>query len=241
MSLVARQGPTSLLPHGFGDAPAPEESAQCQQTARQQPAAPGQQGKPPLQLDLSDVNGDASGTIETAAVNATQEAELTPEELAEQQKKYDLPERARRSLDRVGPLTPAQGGVAPDAFGRSGGKYLAALMRQTRAPFVSRWASILLRRTLLSAVDTPSDINGADWVAERAWLLVRMGEADAARMMVQSVDNDRFSPRLYAVAMQAYLASADPIGLCPIYQGAQAGSDSPSWAMAEASCASFSA
>jgi hypothetical protein len=50
-------------------------------------------------------------------------------------------------------------------------------------------------------------------------MLVRMGEADAARALVQSVDPDQYSKRLYAVAMQAYLASADPVGLCSIQQG----------------------
>lgn len=238
--LVAQQGPTSLLPPGFGDPQEAAEPAREPSPSRQQPAAPGQPGRPAPQLDLSGL-GNAFVGASGAAANASEEAELTPEELAEQQKKYDLPSSARRSLERVGPLTPAQGGVAPDAFGRASGKYLMALMRETRAPFVSRWASILLRRALLSAVDTPRDVDGADWVAERAWLLVRMGEADAARMLVQSVDNDRFSKRLHAVAMQAYLASADPIGLCPIYQGAQAHSSSPSWRMAEAMCASFAA
>ncbi|MGE4410371.1 MAG: hypothetical protein AB7D33_07360 [Sphingobium sp.] len=235
--LIAQQGPTSLLPPGFGDASPAEEPTQEPQAPSPSPASSQQTqpGKPALQLDLSGVGaGDAVSNIVT-------EAELTPEELAEQQKKYDLPARARRSLDRVGPLSPATGGVAPGAFGQASGKYLATLMREAKAPFVSRWASILLRRALLSAVDTPGDIDGADWVAERAWLLVRMGEADSARMLVQSVDNDRFSPRLYAVAMQVYLASADPIGLCPLYQGAKARSTSPSWTMAEAICASFSA
>lgn len=236
MPLIAQQGPTSLLPPGFGEAGEPEEAPSQPQAPAQQ-GAPGQPGRPPLQLDLSGVPAIPTGS---AASNAMEE-EPTPEELAEQQRKYDLPARAQRSLDRVGPLTPAQGGVAPDAFGRASGKYLSALMRETRAPFVSRWASIILRRTLLSAVDTPEDIDGADWVAERAWLLIRMGEADAARMLVQSVDNNRFSERLHAVAMQAYLASADPIGLCPIYQGAQLKSSSPSWTMAEAMCASFAA
>src|SRR3546814_2180582 len=89
-------------------------------------------------------------------------------------------------------------------------------MKATRAPVISRWASILLRRTLLSEVNTPANVNGADWAAERAWLLLRMGEADAARMLVQSVDTADFTPRMYAVAMQTYLATADPAGLCPL-------------------------
>src|SRR5690606_10375833 len=132
----------------------------------------------------------------------------------------DLPDSARRSLDRVGPLTPRTLGMEPGAFGSESGQFLAILMKETRAPIVSRWGSILLRRALLSATDTPRGIDGADWVAERAWLLLRMGEADSARLLVQSVDPDRFTPRLYAVAMQTYLATADPAGLCPLSAGA---------------------
>lgn len=238
--LVAERGPTSLLPPGFGDEPAGDEPSGEPQQAQPSPSSPGSPAvRPSLQLDL----GTAGAPPETAgnAQEAVAVPELTPEELAAQQAKYDLPDRARRSLDRVGPLTDRTGGLAANAYGSESGQYLVALMRTAKAPFVSRWASILLRRALLSATDTPADIEGADWVAERAWLLVRMGEADAARLMVQSVDADQYSKRLYAVAMQAYLASADPVGLCPIYQGALATSSSPSWRMAEAICASFSA
>jgi hypothetical protein len=113
-------------------------------------------------------------------------------------------------------------------------------MKETRAPITSRWASILLRRALLSATDTPRDINGADWVAERAWLLLRMGEADSARLLVQSVDSDQFTPRLYAVAMQTYLATADPAGLCPLSAGALRYSEEPGWDMTRPICAALS-
>lgn len=231
LPVLAQRGPTSLLPPGFGDAPA-EEPAIEEPT----PQSPQQAGvKPGLQLDLG------AAAEPDVATNASAIAEeLTPEELAAQQAKYDLPDTARRSLDRIGPLTPESGGFAPDAFGRTSGQFLATLMRENRAPFVSRWASILLRRVLLSATDTPGDIDGADWAAERAWLLVRMGEADAARMIVQSVDTDRYTPRLDSVAMQAYLASADPSGLCPLQARAAAQDSSQGWKMAEAICASFS-
>tara|TARA_R110000782_G_scaffold78276_4_gene155120 strand:+ start:57815 stop:59671 length:1857 start_codon:yes stop_codon:yes gene_type:complete len=234
--LIAGRAPTSLLPPGFGSEPAPEEPTP-QPGAPPPVAAPVRNGQPGLQLDLSDVGGPDGLVANIAAASE----ELTPEELAEQQRKYDLPPRSTRSLDRIGPLTPATGGLASDAFGSQSGQFLGTLMRTAKAPFVSRWGSILLRRALLSATDTPGDVNGADWAAERAWLLVRMGEADSARLMVQSVDARNYSDRLYAVAMQAYLASADPVGLCPIYQGAKVASASPSWQMAEAICASFSA
>ncbi|HEX5535910.1 MAG TPA: hypothetical protein VFX27_01865 [Sphingobium sp.] len=230
--LVAGRSPTSLLPPGFSADPAPDESPD-------EPVPPSDSAGtaiPPQRLDLPGLN-----QMQADFANGTQPTELTPEELAAQQEKYDLPPGARRLLSRIGPLTPATGGLPANAFGSSSGRFLATLMRETHAPLASRWASILLRRTLLSATNTPGDINGSDWAAERSWLLVRMGEADPARMMVQSVDSNLYTPRLHAVAMQVYLAAADPVGLCPIYQGALAGSSSPSWRMAEAICASFSA
>ena len=65
----------------------------------------------------------------------------------------------------------------------------------------------------------PRDVNPVDWVAERAWLLLRMGEADAARMLVAGVDTDRFTPKMVQVAVQSALANADPPALCPIEDG----------------------
>lgn len=239
--LMAGRTPTSLLPPGFGDDPPAEKPAQ--QPNRPVAPAPSQTQParaPGLQLDLSDVGGPAAA-LPPDADNAIAEAQLTPEELAAEQQKYDLPPGAQRSLDRVGPLTAAAGGLPENAFGIASGEFLATLLRETKAPLASRWGSILLRRALLSASQTPQGINGADWAAERAWMLVRMGEADAARALVQSVDADRYTARLYAVAMQAYLASADPVGLCAIQQGGAGSSKSPGWRMAEAMCASFSA
>lgn len=250
MPTLAQRGPTSLLPPGFGSsAPASErEEARPARPARSGEggsAASATPAKPALSASSAEGTGEGEAPAAPAGVVVAAPPpvadEPTAAELAAQQRAHDLPAGAHRSLDRIGPLTPETGGLPADAFGQSSGRYLSAMMRATRAPVVSRWASILLRRTLLSATDTPHDVDGADWAAERAWLLVRMGEADPARMMVQSVDNDRYSKRLYAVAMQAYLASADPTGLCPLYQGAEEKSRSPGWRMAEAICASFSA
>ncbi len=237
LPVVAQQAPESLLPPGFGDTPATPAPAPSQPQPGRSPspaappaAVPGT--APPL----------LSPTLPDEAANNSNSAEekLSEEELAAQKAKYDLPDSARRSLDRVGPLTPQTLGLEPNAFGGQSGRYFAALMQATRAPIVSRWASILLRRTLLSATDTPRDINGADWVAERAWLLLRMGEADSARLLVQSVDPDRYTPRLYAIAMQTYLATADPAGLCPLSEGALRTSKEPGWDMTRAICAALS-
>ncbi len=232
LPVIAQESPESLLPPGFGEAPpAPPPSAP--QPARPAvPVAPVPMVQP---LPPSSETPSAENAIAREPVD-----ELSEEELAAQKQKYDLPAGAQRSLDRVGLLTPERLGLEPDAFGGQSGLFLAALMKETRAPITSRWASILLRRALLSATDTPRDIDGADWVAERAWLLLRMGEADSARMLVQSVDSDKFTPRLYAVAMQTYLATADPAGLCPLSTGALRYSKEPGWDMTRAICPALS-
>jgi hypothetical protein len=233
LPVVAQDAPESLLPPGFGDAPtspAPPPS-QPGRASSPSPATPAPATPPPaLSLTLPD----------EATANNSAAQELSAAELAAQKAKYDLPQSARRSLDRIGPLTPQTLGLEPDAFGSESGQFLAILMKETRAPIVSRWGSILLRRALLTATDTPRGIDGADWVAERAWLLLRMGEADSARLLVQSVDADRFTPRLYAVAMQTYLATADPAGLCPLSAGALKVSKEPGWDMTRAICAALS-
>lgn len=240
LPVVAQQAPESLLPPGFGEAP--ETPAPTPSTPPPRPAAPSD--APPAVRASAPVVQALPGETGSESVFTTEVAdpvdELTPEEIAAQKAQYDLPASARRSLDRIGPLTPENRGFEPDAFGNEYGPYLTALMRETRAPVISRWASILLRRALLSAVDTPRGIDGADWAAERAWMLVRMGEADSARLIVQSVDSDQFTPRLYAVAMETYLAAADPAGLCPLSEGALRTSKAPGWGMTRATCAALS-
>ncbi len=64
-------------------------------------------------------------------------------------------------------------------------------MRRMDTPFASRWAQIGLRNVLLAKTPGPADVNPVDWAAERAWLLLRMGEADASRLLIASVDTDR--------------------------------------------------
>ncbi|MGC4251689.1 MAG: hypothetical protein QM605_09565 [Sphingobium sp.] len=234
LPVVAQDAPESLLPPGFGDAPATPAPAPSQPgrapSSSPVPVAPAAATPPPA----------LSPTLPDTAANNSAAEKQSEEELAAQKAKYDLPQSARRSLERVGPLTPQSLGLEPDAFGSESGQFLAVLMKETRAPIVSRWGSILLRRALLTASDTPRGIDGADWVAERAWLLLRMGEADGARLLVQSVDVDRFTPRLYAVAMQTYLATADPAGLCPLSAGALKVSKEPGWDMTRAICAALS-
>ncbi|AMO72176.1 hypothetical protein [Sphingorhabdus sp. M41] len=156
------------------------------------------------------------------------------------QPQYTLSAGERRSMAEIGVLTPQHNGLPKDAFGQEGGQYLTNLIRNLNGPIISRWGAILLRRALLSKVVSPQNVNPADWTAERAWRLLRMGEADAARMLVLKVDGGNYTPRLYEVAMQAHLATADPAGICPLVDAGARVSDAPTWKMFRPICASFS-
>jgi hypothetical protein len=131
----------------------------------------------------------------------------------------ELPEHARRDPWLVGRLDPVELGLGPNPWGAASGAFLSGLMRRTDTPIASRWAHIALRNALLAKARAPRNVNPVDWVAERAWLLLRMGEADASRMLVSGVDVDRFTPKMFQVGVQSALANADPSGLCPLQDG----------------------
>jgi len=141
--------------------------------------------------------------------------------------KFDIPLNALRSLERVGFLSEADGGLPSVSTHYLSGDYVGALLAKMQGPLVSRWGHILLRRVLASRLDTPVGMNGADWAALRAALLLRMGEADAARALVQEVDSGFYTHGLEDTAMLSYLSTADPAGLCPI--DALTAADRPEW------------
>lgn len=131
----------------------------------------------------------------------------------------EYPAHARRDPWVVGALDPANLALGPSPWRAASGAFLSTLMRRMEAPIASRWAHMALRDALLARARAPRHVNPVDWVAERAWLLLRMGEADAARMLVAGVDTDRFTPKMTQVAVQSALATADPPALCPIEDG----------------------
>ncbi|MEO1168325.1 MAG: hypothetical protein AAFW97_06415 [Pseudomonadota bacterium] len=228
-----QDAPESLLPEGFGDPvpPAPPPPAPPPAPAPSAPTAPSVAPSPSAPGPGRDiVLGDEEGLDEFDIADIDLGFEDIPVE-------YELPPQARRSLAQVGPLTPDIGGYGEDAFSGVNGRYISRLMRELDAPGPSRWLHISLRRALLSRVPTPAGVVAPDWVAERAWLLLRMGEVDGARMLAQRVDSDRHTPKLYAVAMQTNLASADLAGFCPLVTGARRSAESPAWIMADAICA----
>jgi hypothetical protein len=131
----------------------------------------------------------------------------------------EYPAYARRDVWFVGSLDPSDIGFNEAPWGAADGAFLSTLMRRMETPLASRWAHIALRDALMVKVHSPNNVDPVDWVAERAWLLLRMGEADAARMLIAGVDTDRFTPKMVQVAVQSALAASDPPALCPLESG----------------------
>ncbi|HET7816618.1 MAG TPA: hypothetical protein VFK58_03465 [Sphingomicrobium sp.] len=131
----------------------------------------------------------------------------------------EYPDHARRDERVAGRLDPVGLGLGASPWKAASGAFLSTLMRRMDTPLASRWAHIALRNALIARIAAPRHVNPVDWTAERAWLLLRMGEADGARMLIAGVDTDAFTPKMTQVAVQSALANADPSGLCPLQEG----------------------
>jgi hypothetical protein len=217
---LGQQGPESLLPEGFGD-PAPPPTPV---TGRPAP------------------NGTGSPVGATSATSVTEDESATDEEDAEEPElaiRFDVPPSARQSLNDIGILSEASGGFPANSFGRLDGAFLNQILKRTTGPIASRWGTIMARRLLASRTNTPAGVNGADWTAERAWLLLRMGDSVVARNLVQQVDGADYTKRLHEVAMQAYLANGDLAGMCPISESGARLVNNGRWKMTRAICASL--
>jgi len=176
------------------------------------PAATSAQPQPSTTATTDDLS--SGGADETAVEEVSQPAAVVPV-----RPPVEYPGWARRDPWVVGKLDPAALGLGDNPWGGQSGAFLTTLMRRMNTPIGSRWAHIALRDALLAKARAPRDVNPVDWVAERSWLLLRMGEADAARMLVDGVDSDRFTPKMVQVAVQSALANADAAALCPLEPG----------------------
>jgi hypothetical protein len=230
---ISQDTPESILPPGFGD-PEPPPKQEERPSTPDEPATPAEPGP-----DSNQAEAPRPAASEVPAVVDSAQEDL--EELPRVRPNYtvDVPAALARPTDVVGVLDPDNWGLGPNAFGPASGAYLATLMRELQAPLPSRWESMLLRRALMSRVPAPASVHPVDWVAARAALLLRMGEADAARALVQSVDVVNYTPAMIQVALDTSLATADPAALCPlIVPGRQLGAQ-PVWNMADAICAAL--
>ncbi|HMT40190.1 MAG TPA: hypothetical protein PKC48_04675 [Sphingorhabdus sp.] len=229
--VLGQQGPESLLPPGFNDPapppasrPSPPPGSNVPRPSDGAPTAP------------SAAPADDTATDATSSEDPEKDEE---EEEEETEVRYDVPPTARRSLKAVGLFTDASGGFPAGAFGTIDGPFLTQVLQRTNGPLASRWGMIMTRRLLASRTETPRNVNGADWTAERSWLLLRMGDAVAARQLVQQIDPDRYTKRLYQVAMPVFLANADLSGMCPVADSGAQQTGEGTWKMAQPICASL--
>lgn len=194
----------SLLPPGFNDtAPATEQPAQNNQQAPDSSAREATRTTRPSASEGSVVESESLSEEELADVPAP----LPP---------VEIPAAKERDPRLVGAIDPMEWGLGAAPWGAANGGFLSGLMRRLDTPLPSRWLHITLRNALLARSEAPPEVNPVDWVAERAWLLLRMGEADAAAMLVAGVDVADFTPKMTQVAVQSALAGADPGALCPL-------------------------
>ena len=250
-TLVAQE---SLLPPGFDSPPAPTRPAPQRSSAPARPApaarpvasTPASATSPtstpvvqPIPASNSAPARATSGGGDQALLNSIDPALLA--KLIESAKpKFDIPPSGQRSLDVVGVIDETDGGFPATSTHYLNGPFVEGVIAKTRGRFVSRWGHILARRALSSRLATPVGMHGADWAAMRAQLLLRMGEPDAARALVQSVDSGNFTRPLEDAALASFLATSDPVGLCPITALTASGRPGWEWDLSRAICSAFS-
>ena len=262
---LAQDRPESLLPPGF-DRPAPKAAPTRAAVPAARAPAPAPAPVSPSTTAVPDaVSGGSSspvvqrlpapagagGSAITGAIAANPAVKLPPldelakmssEELTELlglRPKYDIPAAARRSMKQIGILAESEGGLPAGSLAGQDAALVRAALAGNKGALVSRWGHVLLRRALATRFDAPEAMNPADFAALRAALLLRMGEGEAARALVQDVDSGNYTPPLTQAALDAYIFTADFTGICPavtIHGGTR---KDPQWQAASAICTAF--
>ncbi|MFM6950959.1 MAG: hypothetical protein ACKOW1_08060 [Novosphingobium sp.] len=254
--VLAQNAPESLLPPGF-DKPRAAPSRPAQAPAR--PAAAPvtvTKGNAPTTSNAASVSvpvvqqvPGAAATTAAAGLPAgvriptLQELEaMSPDELDELlglKPRSDMPPAAQRSLKQVGVLADYEGGLPAGSLARQNGALVRAALDGNKGQLVSRWGHILLRRALASRLDAPLGMNPADFAASRAALLVRMGEGEVARAVVQDVDAGNFTDSLTRAALDAYAFTADITGICPAITVQGGARKDAEWRVLRSVCQAF--
>lgn len=244
-SSLAIAAPESLLPPGF-DQPSPTPAPQPRTTPAPPPvvvppdptvrSAPVIQPLPPALSDLPPV------TLPPNFPSVAEIEKMSSDEIDELlglRPKFDIPAGARRSLEHVGVIARDEGGFPSRALARQPATLVRAALAGTRHQMVSRWGHILLRRTLASRLDAPAGMNPVEFAALRAGVLNRLGESYVSRTLVQDVDTSNYNSLLTEAAFDAYVATGDFVGLCPVARLKSDMRQDGEWLMARAICTSF--
>lgn len=242
--VLAQDAPESLLPPGF-DRPRPAPKASAAPPVTVTRGNDGSVSVPVVQaVPGAGASGPAVPTL-PSGIRIPSLAELekmSPEQLDELlglKPKSDMPAAARRSMKQVGVMADYEGGLPGGALAQQNAALVAATLNGNKGQLVSRWGHILLRRALASRLDAPAGMNPADFAAMRAALLVRMGEGEAARALVQDVDAGNYTPGLTRAALDAYAFTADITGICPAVSVQGGARKDAEWRVMRAICQAF--
>lgn len=196
----------------------------------------------PVVQQLPAARGGATPVIKGRLPTLEELETLSPEDLAKVlglATNYDMPAAARRQMKRVGVLDENEGGLPAGSLAAQDVSLIRAAIEGNKGALVSRWGHILLRRALVSRLDAPAAMNPADFAAMRAALLVRMGEGEAARAIVQDIDTGNYTPALTQAALDAYIFTADFTGICPAVAIQGGARKDPQWELSRGICAAF--
>ena len=244
-STLALAAPESLLPGQYDEpAPAPAPRPAPAPTAAAPAQSPGSTAvvQPLPGLDPGVAEAQPPVALPPNFPSLAELEAMEPDEIDELlglKPKFDIPPAARRAVRQVGVIDAAEGGFAAGLLDNQPAELIRAALAANRGPLVSRWGHILLRRALVSRMDAPQGMDAVTFAALRAGLLNRMGEGDAARALVQDVDSANYDTALASAAFDAYLATGDVLGMCPVALLKSTLRDDPEWMMTRWICAAY--
>ncbi|MBW8784920.1 MAG: hypothetical protein JF593_09820 [Novosphingobium sp.] len=250
---LAQENPESLLPPGFDRPPPRERRAEpppsSPEPSRRSDGRPTVISRPVVQplpghgLGTAATGGGIRAKLPANLPSLEKLEAMSPDQLDELfglKPKADIPPNMGRALEHVGVLASDEGGFSAGGLTNQDPTLVQALLNGNKGMLVSRWGHILLRRALASRLDAPAGMDPADFAAARASLLVRMGEGDAARALVQDVDTANYTPALTQAAIDAYLATADVTGVCPMVTLLGSTRQDAQWQVLRGICTTYS-
>lgn len=233
IALVAAN-PAAVVPPA-APAPAPSAAPAPAQTAAPagQPASEG--AAQTEEQSSSSAGSNRLPTLEELEAMDTDELD----ELFGLRPTYDIPNAQRRATTRVGILAEDEGGLPATSLARQPQSIVRAALTGTQGRLVSRWGHIALRRALASRLAAPEGMSGVEFAGLRAQLLNRMGEFGVARAIAQDVDVDVWNARLSNAAIDAYIATGDIVGACPLTMLRAGYRDDVEWQMLRSICSAY--
>lgn len=238
---LAQGAPESLLPPGFDRPRATPPRAPASPQIEAQPvvqAVPG--GSSAAPAPTTPRQPTLPGGVKLPSIDELRT--MTADQLAEAlqiKPSSDIPAAARRAMKQIGILDQTEGGFSAHQLAGQPSPLVVAALEGNKGILVSRWGHILLRRALVSRLDAPDGMAPADFAGMRAALLVRMGEGEAARALVQDVDTGNYTPALTQAAMDAYVATSDITGICPAVALQGGARSDAQWQILRAICDAF--